>query len=113
VGDITIDALQASMRGLAVRQRSIADNIANVETPGFVANTVDFESSLRNALAEGESPVAVQATTTPTTDAISPNSSNVNVDKETVSLIDADLRYQLMVQGLNSKFHILRSSMGG
>ncbi|MBW8827760.1 MAG: flagellar biosynthesis protein FlgB [Acidobacteria bacterium] len=101
------------MRGLAVRQRSIADNIANVETPGFVANTVDFESSLRNALAEGDSPMAVQATTTPTTDAISPNSSNVNVDKETVSLIDTDLRYQLMVQALNSKFHILRSSLGG
>jgi len=113
VGDITIDALQASMRGLAVRQRTIADNIANTETPGFVANTVDFESALRDALAGGESPMAVQATTTPTTDAISPNSSNVNVDKETVSLIDADLRYQLMVQGLNSKFHILRSSMGG
>src|SRR5688572_7556928 len=101
------------MRGLAVRQRITSDNIANVETPNFVAKTVDFESSLRDALGEGESPMGVQAAVLPSSDAISPNSSNVNIDKETVSMIDTGLRFELMVQGLNSKFNILRSAMRG
>ena len=101
------------MRGLAVRQRTIADNMANVETPGFVANRVDFESALRAALDTGESPTQVEATSTPTSDPISPNSSNVNVDAETVDMIDTGLRYQLMVEGINSKFQILKTAIRG
>jgi flagellar basal-body rod protein FlgB len=112
-GDITIDAIQASLRGLAVRQRTIADNMANVETPGFIANRVDFESALRTALDDGQSPQQVEATSTPTSDPISPNSSNVNVDAETVDMIDTGLRYQLMVQGINSKFQILKTAIRG
>ena len=30
------------LRGLSLRQRTIADNIANIETPRFLAGTVDF-----------------------------------------------------------------------
>jgi flagellar basal-body rod protein FlgB len=55
----------------------------------------------------------VQAAVLPSTDAISPNSSNVNIDQETVSMIDTGLRFELMVTGLNSKFGILRSAMRG
>jgi flagellar basal-body rod protein FlgB len=112
-GDIAVEAIQASLRGLAVRQRTIADNLANVETPGFVANKVDFESALRAAIEDGQAPQQVEPTTIPTTDPTSPNSSNVNVDAETVDMIDTGLRYQLMVQGINSKFSLLRSAIRG
>ncbi len=46
-------ALGSALDGLALRQRVIADNIANMDTPGFIASTVDFEGSLRAALADG------------------------------------------------------------
>ena len=51
--------LQAALRGLSLRQRTIADNIANVETPGFLAGRVDFETSLREATAAGRPTSAV------------------------------------------------------
>src|SRR3954466_15628991 len=46
-------ALHSALDGLAYRQRVTADNIANVDTPGFTATKVDFEDSLRGALEDG------------------------------------------------------------
>ena len=40
-----------------------------------------------------------------------PNGNNVNVDTETVSLVDTGLRYQLATQSMNNEFSILRDSM--
>src|SRR6478736_1491816 len=37
LGDVTMSALHQALSGLALRQRTIADNIANIETPGFLA----------------------------------------------------------------------------
>ena len=64
-------ALGSALDGLALRQRVIADNIANMDTPGFIASTVDFEGSLRAALADGTmsevdvSPAIASSTATP------------------------------------------------
>ena len=39
--------LQAAMSGLAARQRAIANNVANVDTPNFKASEVRFEDALK------------------------------------------------------------------
>src|SRR4051794_23300925 len=49
--DLTMQAIQASLDGLAARQRISAQNLANSETPGYTAQTVSFEDSLSAALA--------------------------------------------------------------
>ena len=46
ITDPTSTALHAALSGLAMRQRVTADNIANVNTPGFLAGRTDFESAL-------------------------------------------------------------------
>ena len=51
--DATISALHAALRGLSARQRTISDNIANLETPQFLAGRVDFEASLARAIEDG------------------------------------------------------------
>ena len=51
--DAVGSALRSALDGLAYRQRVSANNVANVDTPGFTASTVDFEDSLRGALADG------------------------------------------------------------
>ena len=48
-----LGAAQCPRRPGATASGSTADNIANVDTPGFTASTVDFEDSLRGALADG------------------------------------------------------------
>ena len=41
--------LAAALRGLEAQRQAAEHNIANIETPGFRARRVSFESSLRAA----------------------------------------------------------------
>jgi flagellar basal-body rod protein FlgB len=108
--DPTMRTIQASLDGLAARQRLIAENIANAEVPGYLASRVDFESSLREAVANGDfSDVSMT-----TTNSLAPtgiNGNNVNLDEESVSNIETGLRFQMMTEAMNAKFHILKTSM--
>lgn len=49
--DITTRALTAAIRGGSARQQAIAQNIANADTPGYKAVTVEFEGALAAAIA--------------------------------------------------------------
>jgi flagellar basal-body rod protein FlgB len=102
--------LHSALRGLSLRQRTIADNIANIETPRFLAGKVDFESSLRAAAANGETPGApsVARSLQPTR----LNGNNVNLDEETVAAMETGLRYELTITALNNKFNGLRTAIG-
>jgi flagellar basal-body rod protein FlgB len=109
--DSTGSVIYAALNGLAARQRVISSNVANVETPGYVAGKVSFEDSLREAVADGEAG-ATRVSTIRSADPANLNGNNVSLDSEVVSLTDTDLRYQLMVQALNQKFGLLRTALG-
>ena len=103
--------LHAALKGLSLRQRTIADNIANVETPRFLAGRVDFESTLRAAAASGQAPSAAPVVAR----SLEPtrlNGNNVNLDTETVSAMETGLRYELTITALNNKFNGLRTAIG-
>ena len=51
--DSVIGALNTSLNLRLVNQNVITSNIANADTPGYKAKTVEFESALRDALAVG------------------------------------------------------------
>jgi flagellar basal-body rod protein FlgB len=105
-------AIHAALGGLSARQRVIADNIANLETPGFLAGRVDFESSLADALAAGE-PSSTDITYGRSLAATATNGNNVNLDQETLALIDTNLRYQMATEAINAKFGLLRTAIRG
>jgi flagellar basal-body rod protein FlgB len=108
--DLTMQAIQASLDGLAARQRVTADNLANSETPGYTAQTVSFEDSLSAAIGNGD-PTQTSITPGVTNDVRDGLGNNVSVDGETLSLIDTGLRYQLMTESMNNKFRVLHDSM--
>ena len=109
--DLAMRVIQQSLDGLSARQRIIAENIANVDTPGFLAGRVSFEDNLRSAIDKGDSPESVGISTSRSNDATRTNGNNVNVDDENISLIETGLRYQLAIDSMNTKFRILRTSM--
>src|SRR5205085_4258164 len=69
VSDAVSQVLASALDGVTTRQQVIADNIANVDTPGFRPTSVDFESQLKSAIADGDfnagSPVDPGVTETP------------------------------------------------
>ena len=109
--DVTMSALHQALRGLSARQRTIADNIANLETPEFLAGRVEFESSLTAALAVG-TPDAAQISTERSLAPTGVNGNNVSLDEETLAMIETDLRYQLASQSMTNKFTLLRTAIG-
>ena len=112
MNDLTTDTLHVAMRGLASRQRVIADNIANMDTPGFLAGRVEFEASLRDALDSGDVS-GVRPASGRSTAPTGVNGNNVQLDEETMANIDTGLRYQVAVEAMNAKFALLRTAIGG
>jgi flagellar basal-body rod protein FlgB len=112
MSDVTMVALHRALGGLAARQRTIADNIANLETPRFLAGRVDFESSLASAFADGD-PGSATVSTSRSLAPTGVNGNNVNLDEETLSLIETDLRYQMVAQAVTNRFALLRTAIGG
>lgn len=52
-------AVERSLDGLSKRQEAIASNLANANTPGYVAKEVPFEEALLEAMAAGAPPGGV------------------------------------------------------
>jgi flagellar basal-body rod protein FlgB len=113
IGDVTMSALHTALSGLSLRQRTIADNIANIQTPGFLAGKVDFESSLRAAVESGSDPSAASPSTARSLEPTRLDGNNVNLDEETLSMSETGLRYSLAIQAVNAKFSRLRVAIGG
>ncbi len=111
IADTTMTALHAALSGLSQRQRVSADNIANINTPGFLAGRTDFESSLRGELSDGQNPVVGAGATSRSLAATRTDGNNVNLDSETVIATETGLRYQLALSALNGKYDLLRSAL--
>ncbi len=105
--------LHTALAGLSLRQDVIADNIANIDTPGFRASSVDFESSLRTAVARGGVPAeGVDLTSTPTLTPVGPNGNNVDLRKETLAAMQSQYQFQMVSRSLSDRHERLRTAAG-
>lgn len=102
-------ALGSALDGLSARQRAIASNIANVNTPNYRAQRVQFEDALAKSVTQGDG--RVTATTATSLEPTQLNGNNVNLDTETLSNVDTVLRYQFATQAVNGQFSSLRTAM--
>ncbi len=111
IGDVTSSALHSALTGLAQRQRVTADNIANLQTPGFLAGRVDFETGLRGALDGGRMPTNSGGTVSRSLEPTRADGNNVTLDAETVIATETGLRYQLALNALDGKYSVLRTAL--
>ena len=109
-------ALGFALDGLSMRQSAIADNLANIDTPGFRASSVDFESTLRSALGAGERGMAGLAgsapAVAPTDTPVGANDNNVDFRKESLAAIQSQFQYQLMTRAVGDRFDLVRTVAG-
>jgi flagellar basal-body rod protein FlgB len=104
-------ALKSALDGLALRQRAIADNVANIQTPGYHAKKVSFEDALSKAVSHGSG--AVVAHTARSLEPTREDGNNVNLDEETLLNVDTNLRYQLATQAMSAEFSAVRTAIRG
>jgi flagellar basal-body rod protein FlgB len=129
--DRTLQANRVALGGLSRRQQVIANNIANVDTPGYGATDVEFEATLGRAIGQQQagkiSLVRTDARHIPVRQAdlssVRPSVSmqsgrstrvdgnNVDIDAEMVRLAEAQIGYNAVTQATNSKISILRTAV--
>jgi flagellar basal-body rod protein FlgB len=102
--------LHSALDGLSLRQRVIADNIANVDTPGFRATAVDFESSLQAAIADGSIEAGgVSAQLLPTQTPVGVNGNNVDLRKETLAAMQSTFQYQMVTRAVSDRYDLVKT----
>lgn len=109
IESVTEATLSSALDGLALRQRAIANNIANVNTPNYHAQRVTFEDALAKSAAEGSGDV-----TAATQESLEPtrlNGNNVNLDEETLNNVETNLRFQFASQAMSAQFAGIRAAM--
>jgi flagellar basal-body rod protein FlgB len=118
VSDAVSQVLASALDGVSARQQVIADNIANVDTPGFRATSVDFESQLKAAIDNGRFtqagglPVETGITATPTDTPVGANGNNVDLRKETMGAVQSQFQYQILTRAVNDRFSLVKMATG-
>ncbi|MDR7869605.1 MAG: flagellar basal body rod protein FlgB [Tissierellaceae bacterium] len=114
--DISYDLIKKTLDVSSLRQSTISSNIANLNTPNYKVNKVEFERFLTEAkeglnLKKTNSmhiatknvrdiePVVEKRTTT----SINDNGNNVDIDIEMTELAANEIYYSVLVGQLNSK----------
>jgi len=122
--------LEKGLDAAALRQRVIANNVANVDTPMFKRSDVSFEDLLNQQLGaqaplqglrtdprhipigpqnQFPSPVIV----TDTQSVMNNNLNNVDIDYEMASMAANQLRYNVMVQEISSELKRVQTALDG
>lgn len=101
------------------RQTVIASNMANIDTPGYRTEDVDFVKEMQKAMrsglgsngdATGEGSLHVAVHSVPGL-LERPDGNNVNMDRESTLLAESQLQYQVATQLLKQRFHQLLSAI--
>ncbi|NHC47091.1 flagellar basal body rod protein FlgB [Motilibacter aurantiacus] len=113
--DVASVTLRSALHGLSMRERAIADNISNVQTPHFLAGKVQFEDALRDAVASGDTSeiAGARGSIARSLEPTREDGNNVNLDQETLAATETGLAYSLMTRAVNDRFNLLRASIGG
>lgn len=128
----TIDVLSKAMDLRMINNRVIASNLANVDTPGYQAQRMDFEASIQRAIAQIEAAggvnfgapewdtvmknafggdTTVEPIIEPTGDAAGLDGNNVNMEGELGELGHNSLMYQLTARLVAAKFNQLKDAL--
>jgi flagellar basal-body rod protein FlgB len=116
IGGVSLTLAQQSLDALWLRQQTIGDNIANVDTPGYKRKMVAFEDLLKqaasgardgNTLAQRLDSVSPQVAEDQST-ALREDGNNVDIDAESIELARAVIQYRYMSRIASSEISRLK-----
>jgi flagellar basal-body rod protein FlgB len=96
--------LERYMDLLSARQKLVASNVANADTPGYLTQDIDFQAEFRNA---GGMP---QVSDVPGLK-VKNDGNNVSLDREARLLAENALRFQVASQLMKTQLRAVRSAI--
>lgn len=110
ISDLTSQSLGSALRGLDVQRQAHENNISNIETPGYLAQRVDFSTALRRAIQDGE-PMRAGVNESISLEPTRFDGNNVRLDHEVTALEQNNLHQHLVTEALNAQYRHIRSSI--
>jgi flagellar basal-body rod protein FlgB len=98
--------LERYMDALSARQKVVASNIANADTPGYKTKDIDFEAAFSSAL-RGSHPQPLEVAGL----RVKSDGNNVNIDREARLLAENDMRFNLASNLLRSQIQAIRAAL--
>jgi flagellar basal-body rod protein FlgB len=124
-----IPFLGKALDAYALRHKVIAGNVANIETPGFVAKKVTFEEQLAGAMQGSVIPMAVtserhmpgagvqmpdaEIVTPRDADLLASGINGVDIDNEMAELAKNQIRYKFAAKMMGEQFRALQKAIKG
>lgn len=106
-----IDVLHFALDGVTAQQNAIANNIANLDTPGYHDVNVSFQQSLADAL--GTPGASANITQAPSATPVATNGNNVNLATELSAANKSTLEYQVLSESIQKQFGLISGVVGG
>lgn len=107
-----VDVLQFALDGVSQQQEAVANNLANLNTPGYTDTEVTFQQSLEQALgADGGGTATI--TQVPSTSAAATDGNNVDLASELTEAEQSTLQYQALSEAVNAQFRLVQGASGG
>ncbi len=91
---------------LSARQKLVASNIANADTPGYHTHDIDFEREFRSLL-PGQKPTAQEVSGLE----IKHDGNNVNLDREARLLAENNLRFNMASNLMKVEIQMVRNAI--
>jgi flagellar basal-body rod protein FlgB len=90
-----------------------AQNMANIDTPGYRAVGMDFESEMREALHDAAANRDAQPVHVRFEDGLiaRPDGNNVSMDRESLNLAEAQLRYRTGISLLRQQYQMTMNAI--
>ena len=101
--------LESYMTLLSARQKVVASNIANADTPGYRTKDIDFQSEFQSMLEGQSSPVVNELASLP----VKPDGNNVNLDREARLLAENALRFNIASNLARGELQTIRKAIEG
>ncbi len=100
------DQLEHYMDLLSARQKLVASNIANADTPGYKAKDIDFQFEFMSSMKDA-TPNVVE---TPGL-VVKNDGNNVNMDREARMLSETDLRFNLASAVMKTQMKLMTDAI--
>ena len=107
----TIQRVEHYLDLVAFRHELISSNLANIDTPGYRTQDVDFENEMRRAEQRLE-----DAPVSPHVREVKglierPDGNNVSLERETLALAQVQLQYRAGVELLRNELHMVQTAI--
>lgn len=106
-----LQLLQGYLAVTTDRQQIVSANMANVDTPGYQTQDINFHAAMEQVMNPGNDvqfePVSMKVEGLPAR----PDGNNVNIDRESMLISETQIQYNLGVQLIKEEFHQLLTAI--